>query len=414
MNQPRPLTSIIILIIGSGLLFGLVWGNYQFAKKNIGGANFLIQWIGIRSIITGGSSPYDDAVTAQIQQAVKLESDYTAHSPSRFTAPIFSGILTFPFAILENRILAHAFWLSAQLIALWLILLLGLRLTTWKPAWYLFLLFSLLTLLSYHVMVPWLDGGLAIWSALFLVLTLSAIHNNWNELGGVFLAFTAIKPQMVILVIVFILIWAAFQRRKYLILWFFITLILVSVIGSLLVPNWMQQYIKLLYNFPETFAGSTLAMLFKVSWPGLGIQLGWLVTVISAGVLLAEWWLARRRDFRWLLWTACLTIVVSQWIGIPTTPDNLTGLILPLILVASMLTEHWPRGGKWVATFMLLLIFAWEWVLLYLDIASPQATVLLNLLIPLPLISIIGLYWIRWWAIKPRRLLLEELRLGAI
>jgi hypothetical protein len=36
----------------------------------------------------------------------------------------------------------------------------------------------------------------------------------------------------------------------------------------------------------------------------------------------------------------------------------------------------------------------------------------LNLIFPLPLVLLIGLYWVRWWAVKPRRLLIEELRLS--
>ena len=57
-------------------------------------------------------------------------------------------------------------------------------------------------------------------------------------------------------------------------------------------------------------------------WPGLGKQLGWLISGVSALILLVEWWLALKKDFRWFLWTVSLTIVISQWIGIPTIPGT--------------------------------------------------------------------------------------------
>jgi hypothetical protein len=260
--------------------------------------------------------------------------------------------------------------------------------------------------------MPWLDGGLAIWASLFLILAFLAIYNNRNEVGGVFLAMTTIQPQMVVLTLVFTLIWAASKRKKILILWFFITVIFLSIVGLFLVPNWIIQYIRLLYGFQENFPPGTPAVFFSNLFPGLGKQLGWVISGVSSLLLILEWWLALRKDFRWFLWTACLTMVFSQWIGIPTIPGNFIGLLLPLILISAMLTERWPREGQWVAIFMLLILFVWEWALFYIDLTSSQPKMQLNLIFPLPLVLLIGLYWVRWWAVKPRRLLIEELRLS--
>jgi hypothetical protein len=152
--------------------------------------------------------------------------------------------------------------------------------------------------------------------------------------------------------------------------------------------------------------------LFKYTWPGLGQQLGWLVTAILVVILLTEWWMSLRKDFRWYLWTVCLTMVISQWIGIPNIPANYAILIVPLILISAMLSERWPRRGDWAAVLLSIFVFISEWALFRMDVTSTQPGMQLNLIIPLPLILLIGLYWVRWWAVKPRRLLVEELRLG--
>jgi hypothetical protein len=394
------------------LLFGLVWGNYQFAEMNIGGEGFQIQWIGIHSLIANGNSPYSDLVTAQIQETVTLEHSFAHGSSPRYTSPFYSAIVVFPFLIIENQSFAHALWLSAQLVAVFLILILGLKITAWKPPLYIFLIFSLFTMLSFHVIIPWLEGSLAIWAALFVVLAFLAIRNNWNEGGGILLAFSTIQPQMTIVIVVFILLWAISHRRRSLIIWFFMTLIIISIIGLFLVPDWIMQYIRIIYNFSAFFPPGSPAILLRSLWPGLGKQLGWLITGLALIILLVEWWLAMKKEFRWFLWTACLTIVLSQWIGIPTIPGNFFIMIMPLLLVCSMLAERWPRGGQWVGVLIIAILFMWEWALYYFDLASNTPTMQLNLIIPLPLILLIGLYWVRWWAIKPKRLLLEELRLG--
>jgi hypothetical protein len=412
LNQSRSLTSAVGLIFLVGLVIGFVWGNYHFADNNIGGEGFLVHWIAIRSLLTDGNSPYSDLVTAQIQASTRYQNSFTEGNPPRYTSPLYSGIVFFPFALIENKTLAHALWLTAQLIAIFLILFVGLKITAWKPAWYIFLLFSMLTTFSYHIFIPWLDGGMAIWAALFLALTFLAIHNNWNEIAGIFLALAAIQPQMTILVIIFTLIWGVSKSNKFLIVWFFMTLIILSIIGSFLVPGWIMQYLKLIYNFSENFPPVNLGLMFRYLWPGLGKQLGWILTGVFGIILIIEWFFALKKNFRWFLWTACLTMVVSQWIGMPIIPGNFAGMILPLILVSAMLTERWPRGGQWIAVFMAGVIFVWEWVLLFRDLNSTQPGMQLNLIIPLPLIIIIGLYWVRWWAIKPKQLIIEELRLG--
>jgi hypothetical protein len=412
LNQPRSLASILVIISFIVLLIGLVWGNYNFAGDNITGEGFSVQWISIRSLITSGNSPYSDQVSVEIQDVVQTESNFAPGNPPKYTSPIYSGVVVLPFALIGNKTLAHALWLTVQLVAFFVILVLGIKLTAWKPVWYVFLLFLVFTIFSYHLIIPWLDGGLSIWATLFLVLGFLAINSDRNELAGISLALSTIQPQMVILVIVFSLIWAASRRRRLLILWFFITLIFLSIVGLFLVPDWIIQYLRLLYKFQQNFPPGTLGALFKSTWPGLGKQLGWLVSGVSALLLLIEWWLALRKDFRWFLWTACLTIVISQWIGIPAIPGNFIGLILPLILISALFIEHWPRGGQWVAVLMAVILFIWEWAMLYLDLTSIQPKMQLNLIIPLPLILLIGLYWVRWWAITPRRLLIEELKLG--
>ncbi len=152
--------------------------------------------------------------------------------------------------------------------------------------------------------------------------------------------------------------------------------------------------------------------MFQTLWPGLGKQISWVLSGILAIILLIEWWLARRKDFRWFLWTASLTLVISQWIGIPTIPGNFIGLLLPLVLISAMLSERWPRGGPWVMVVVCIMLFVWEWALFLTDLSNLEPQMQFNLLFPLPLVLLIGLYWVRWWAIKPRRLLIEEFRLS--
>lgn len=414
MNQSRSYISVIVVILAVGLVFGLVWGNYQLAKRDVTREGFLIQWLSIRSLVVDGNSPYSDQVTSTIVKTIRYENSFAKGNPPRYLSPLYSGIVIFPFTLIGDITIAQAIWSSALLLAIFITLLVSAKLNNWKSRWYIFLLISLFILFSYHTVIPWLDGGLPTWVSLFLISSFLAIRNNKYELAGISLALATIQPQMTILLIIFVLFWVAAQRKWMMIFWFFVTLIILSIIGLLLVPDWLMQYLRLLYNYPENFPPGNLGMLFGNLWPGVGKQLSWLFSGILAIVLIIEWRLALHKDFRWFIWVACLTMVVSQWIGIPTIPGHFIQLILPIILISAMLSERWPRGGPWLAVFITAILFVWEWALYYINITGTQPSNQLNLIIPLPLILLLGLYWTRWWAIKPKRLMIEELKLGEI
>ena len=412
MNNSRSLISTLLIIFSIFIFGGLIWAIFHFSQFNLGGEGFSIQWISIQALARDGSDPYSNQVTGQIQAAVPRENAFVADTFPKYTSPLYSGMVIFPFTLISNKILAHAIWMFAQLIGIFAMILVCIKLTGWKSTWFAVAIFLLLTVFSYHVLTPWLDGGLSIWAGLFLILAMVGISSNRNEVGGVFLALAMIQPQMVILPVILILVWSITKKSIVILLWFFITLILLSVIGLFLVPNWIMDYIRLLYRFSENFPPGSPGLLFSSTWPGLGKQLSWLVSGVAILLLLFEWFLVMRKDFRWLLWTVCLTMALSQWIGIPTIPSNFIELILPLILIPAMLAERWPRTGPWVAVLMALVIFAWEWACFYLNLKGSEPALQISLIFPLPAILVTGLYWVRWWVIKPRRLLIEELRLS--
>ncbi len=252
MNKSRAPVTIFFIIVFIGLLVAIVWGNYRFSGYQIFGEGFNIQWLSIRSLVTQGASPYSEQVTSRIQDALASQNAFVTGLPPKYTSPLISALITFPFALIGDQTIAHSAWTTLQLLAIFLILAFSIKLTAWRPAWYILLPFSIFTIFSYHVVIPWLDGSLSIWSALFLVSALLAVSQNKNELAGILLGLSAIQPQMVILPVLFTLVWAGVQKRRLLILWFFITLILLSIIGSFIVPDWSLQYVRILFNFSRT------------------------------------------------------------------------------------------------------------------------------------------------------------------
>ncbi len=411
MNPQRSTAAFLpLVIVCIATLGGIIWASYQIASREGAGGKFWIEWIAIRAKVVDGISPYSITVTNRIQKQVGPLFNWTPSEKPIYNTPLVSAIVTLPFSLISNATIAHTAWHAVQFIVILLTVLAGVRLSRWKPTWWFFTFMVLFFLLSVRTTVSWYEGSMTIWVAGLIAAVLRTIQNRRYELAGILLALTMIQPQVVILFVVFVLIWISSQRRWVLLFWFFSTLLILIGLSVLLVSDWPIQYLRILWNYAKYFATGTPGIAFQTWWPGMGRQLGWALSAFLGMILLIEWWLARRSNFRWFLWTACLTLVITQWIGIPATPDVHILLSLPVVIVVAIYEERWRERGKLVVLAFVGLVFVWEWILVLSARGDIVSNMRLGLMFPLPLFLLIGLYWVRWWAIHPKRLLVDELR----
>jgi hypothetical protein len=271
-----------------------------------------------------------------------------------------------------------------------------------------FLIFSIFW---YHSLRPLINGNAVILVALALVAAFAALRNGRDELAGVLLAFSTIKPHLAVLPIIFILIWTISYRRWRTLGWILISLVLLSISAALFVPDWPLQNLREILAYSSYNPPGTPGAAFETWLPATGRQLGWALSAVMGLILLVEWVLVRRKEFLWFLWTGSLTLVISQWIGIQTDPGNFILLFFPLVLIFSMWVERWGRAGSVLTSITMFLLFIAPWgIFLQTVTYGDQPLQHPIMFFPLPLFLLITLYWVRWWAIKPRQLMVEELR----
>ncbi|HEY2980849.1 MAG TPA: hypothetical protein VGJ22_06685, partial [Anaerolineales bacterium] len=175
-------------------------------------------------------------------------------------------------------------------------------------------------------------------------------------------------------------------------------------------PDWILAYLRALLANLRADYGVSPALAFARLWPGLGTRLGWGLTAALGVVLLLEWTTVRRAEFRRFYWTACITLAVTPLFGLRTASENLVVLILPLALFFSVVRERW-RAGYWLASALLFLITAFPWGLFFGPLFTrPLRNDLIFLF--LPVLTVLGLYWIRWWALRPPRTWLQRASSG--
>ena len=370
-----------------------------------------MHWVGTRAIFVDGLSPYSDAVAERIQTLAYGRPALPGEHELRVAYPMYSALVFLPFALISDYELARALWMTTLEAALIGLAFLSLKLTRWKMSIWLLPFFLIFSIFWYHSLRPLINGNAVILVALALVAAFAALKTGRDELAGVLLAFSTIKPHLVILPIIFFLIWTISFGRWRTLGWMLISLVLLSISAALFVPDWPLQNLREILAYSSYNPPGTPGAAFETWLPAAGRRLGWALSALMGLILVTEWVFVRRRELRWFLWTGCLTLVISQWIGIQTDPGNFILLFFPLVLVISMWVERWGRAGSVLTAITLFLLFIVPWVIFLQTVTYGNQPLQHPIMFfPLPLFLLITLYWLRWWAIKPRRLMVEELR----
>ncbi len=401
------LTFALILAVLVGLA-GLTWANYRFAVQNPGGNDFLARWMGARKWLMEGISPYDEQVSLATQEIIYGHpADVTqGEDKNHFVYPLTSMIFFGPFGLLEY-LPARAIWMTVLELSLAALAIIGLRLIRWSISPVRVAVMILFSVLWYHGARIIIIGQFAGIEALLLVGALLLIYTEQDGFAGLLLALSTTKPQMAYLIIPFVLIWAYSNRRFTIYSGFFGSLLAMFLVSLFFIPNWPMQMIWQLMEYPSyTERIGSLISILAGSIPGISRQLSIILNVFFWGYLLIEWILAWGKDRNWFLWTALMTLVLTNFLVLRTATTNYVMMFPALLLIFKVLEDRWPRAGKWIVWTMIALFLVGLWGLFFDTVQGNLEQPAMYL--PLPLFCLLGLWWVRWWSIRPPLRPIEE------
>lgn len=160
--------------------------------------------------------------------------------------------------------------------------------------------------------------------------------------------------------------------------------------------------IRAQYGF-TTFAA--LARLF----PGQGEEIAWGISIVTAGLLMVEWVSTRGDDARRLIWTSSVTLAVTPLLGFRTDLSNLVAALPGMILILAGAHQR-GRSMAWLGPAFLAAVMIIPWALASRPLMLGRQTTGDILFLFLPLLTVLALYWTRWWLLKPARTWLDEVR----
>ena len=392
------ITLVVILILA--ISTGLVFVNLKLKD----GGDFYVHWVASRGFLLDKIDPYGAEVPARVQQIVYADSAQAGDKPYILDTPFQLLLLYFPFSLLSDPHLARALFTLILELA-WLgLAILSLRLTDWETPpifvviFVVFMAFNFYFYQALHEASPVLLLGFLYAEILFL------LRGEMDELAGVLLAASLYYWEVGAPFLILLLLRMVYEKRSRVFSGFFMLSLILLFISFIGYPNWIIPFLRANANNLRADFGFNIHTIFTNLWPAYGGIIAWIFIAILVLALGYEWTMARIGESRRFYWAACLSLAVAPLLGFRTEMAHLSVLIIPLALVFAITHERWRKFGNGLAYLLLLVVLLIPWALYIFafDHFGPITQDIIFLF--LPLFTIIGLYWIRWWAIRPPRI----------
>ena len=177
-------------------------------------------------------------------------------------------------------------------------------------------------------------------------------------------------------------------------------IVLFFVGFSFIEPGWIIGWLRQVVDYTSyTALGSPISIAANL------VSSGETTAYISAGLtaiagiyLLYEWLVSLGKPFQWFLWTSAMTIVITNLVATRTATTNYVVLLPVLLLVFSVWQSRWGRSGLTAIGLTMAITFFGLWLLFWATVEGNMESHWMYL--PLPVIALLGLWWIRWWIFR--------------
>jgi len=414
-KAPNRLTSReILILIAVGIvavlvLYGLAVGNYYLASQLPVGGDFTLLRTGGRAFLFDRLEPYSGGVPASVQEQVYGRPAEPGEHAYILDIPFHLFMLFFPLALFPDPVMARAFWMALSEIALAGFIYFGLRLMGRRIPYVVIGLIAVAGFASYYAYHSFLEGSPLILLGFVYAGILFSVYRGHDEPAGALMAFAAFQWETGGLFLIFVALWLFWEKRWRVFAGAGMFAFVVLVISFLWYPGWVMPFLRAAWNsFRVGFGFSSHTILDQFS-PEYGDIFGWALTAILIVTLGYEWLASRGATFSHFFWAACLTLAATPLLGQPVELDHLFPLTLPVMLVAIVSRERWKKLGDVISFLLLWFFFGVPWLIYLQDV--PQGIGLSKdqiLFLFWPVFTVLGLYWVRWWMVRPPRTWLDR------
>lgn len=405
------------------LLIAILFLNIYLARTYKGGEWLYLRWSGARAFLFKSAEPYGSTVAHRVQLLVYGREAYLNEYPYVLNDPFYIVLLYTPLAILSEAVslffpsfapagdfgLAHAVWMLLSQAAVVGIILLSIRFCEWQPPFWMTLLLISFGLFNAFSIQAFQTASPTIFLTLIYLAILVALQSGTDELAGALLFLVAYQWEAGALFFLLILLLVIANRRWKVLVGFGMLLMILVIMSWLLKPDWPVNYVRaVLFDWSretDYTMGTTLAYIF----PQLRFEIGRWLTFLFGAILCLEALGAIEGHFRHIAWVAFLSLALNPMLGFAIFPTNHVVLLPTIVLIVALVWERWRNIRALLSILLLLLVFLFSHGLYYQSSIAPERLYTDLLKILPPILAALGLYWMRWWAVRPPRIWADEI-----
>lgn len=360
---------------------------------------FVLPWAATRMWLLEGVSPYDDAVIALAEETL-AESSYLASLPDSATLTDLAINLVFyiPFSLIPYEI-SRVIWLTMLIIATGAIGYLGLVLSGWKAGRVGKVCVVLMTVLWIPGVNVILTGQLTLIIILLLLLSIYLILHEEDTRVGFILSLTFGSFLTSGLILLFLLIWSISRRRWSIIVAYLSGITFLFIVTLLLIPSWLTDWLRVILDIYTDWTWIHTPLMDCAAFlPGIEKYLSIFLHVVFGIYLLTLCITLLGKSEEEFIWKFLQFLVVAFLFNIQDDVGMLL-LVLPgAFLMFRFWSERWRILGFLFTWILIILLAVGSWFLVKSEDLFVEEISMPVLVVCFPILVIIGLIWIRWWA----------------
>lgn len=359
-------------------------------------------WVAARELLLNGNNPYSPDVTREIQQGYYGRPPNPARigdpRDQRFAYPVFVIVFLAPTVHLPFEIVRKGFsWvllcLTITTIPLWL------RMLRWPASLWAQASMVVFTIGSLAVMQGLKLQQMTLLVAALVAIGLALLVSDCPFAAGIVLAFATIKPQLVWLLLLWLMVWtlADWSRRYRWAASFLITMVILCAASEWYLPHWIPRFFEAMREYPTyTDAVSALDKLVPAPW-------SWISSALAVAATAYIGW----KNRRFAQGTPAFAVTVSLMLAvtvivIPSYALYNQVMLLPAVLMLVRDGQQlWNQNRMnrillFLASFLLL----WQW---FTSIA------IAGLSFVLPIQTVKGAWAVPFWTVLPLSIVVAAL-----
>jgi hypothetical protein len=365
-----------------------------FTRTSPGGNDFYPTYAAGCAWLLRGENPYSPELTLAIQKVIYGRPALPGEDHFAFVYPIYTVVFVWPLCAVRDFSLVQALWMTLLTHLILLETILAWRLSRWRPPRWLWPWILIWAVLVYPNARAILLGQLAVIVGALILLSLEALRRHRDGVAGILLALATIKPQMILLVVPWLLLWSVARRRWGVLASFSGGLAVLILLPLAFLPTWPLDFLTQLgvySSYTELHSVTWILTSYYLHLPGI---VDGSLTLAALVWMACEWWRARREALPAMLWATSLSLVLTPFVAPRTATTSFSPLVLPLFM-AFALQDHATnrQGSPWIAAAVMAGVFVGGWWLFLATVRGIQESALMYLPIPVALLA--ALPWMR-------------------